>query len=211
MLDQKPAPGAPAAAAAQPAAPAATSSPAADITANLPMNVTVTSHIPMERVNAVQYSTVTVKNGRSKEVDVLPYTVTKIDFFCVKRPTDRKIPQGYLKCKFGSSESSSSVGGGGGYEAYEKKETGKKVETEKEKEKEKEKDREREKREEEMMMAYAKHRGGSTDSDYIPLDTDLVLIGRSLIKQVGDVHSVQFFNEHDEEVVLTIYVGYDTT
>ncbi len=61
------------------------------------------------------------------------------------------------------------------------------------------------------MMAYAKHRGGSTDSDYIPLDTDLVLIGRSLIKQVGDVHSVQFFNEHDEEVVLTIYVGYDTT
>ncbi len=120
MVDQKPAPGAPAAAAQPAAPPAAPPLSAANITVNLPMNMTVTSHIPMDRVNAVQYSTVSVKNGRSKEVDVLPYTVTKIDFFCVQRPTDRKIPQGYLKCKFGSSESSSSAGSSSGYEAYEK-------------------------------------------------------------------------------------------
>jgi hypothetical protein len=177
------------------AAPASNPTPAnvppagtATVSINLPPNVSVTSSIQL-RINATQYIPVTIKHAKPKEVEVLPNSIKNIDFFCIQLDPNVKIPPGHLKCKLGSTS--------GGYipEVSSYRDIARKEEKKEEKKEERREEKEREKE----------------NLELIDLTTDLVIIGRSLIRQVGGVNSVTFYNEHDEDVDVTIYVGYDTS
>ena len=116
-------------------------------------------------------------------------SVHRIDFLCIQLDSASLASlsgRHLIRCRFGSFDKEDED------EEFRREELRREVEKKKES---------KEQREEEEEIEDAK---------WINLDTHLFLLGRSLIRQLGNVHTVTFKNHHDEDVKLTIYVGYES-
>ena len=197
----------------------APSTPKVQIVATLPNNQIVNSTIAIS-AQASQYIPVTIKPRATKRIDILSPSIHKVDFISIILDPSNKPPSNSpLYCVFGSE------GFGRDDDDYYREnkiehhrnkrdndDKGSEVEERIEiDEREEKRSGGREEREERRFVDEMdeRRRGSYRHNPHILLDQDLVIIGRPLIKLIGNVNTVTFHSNYDEDVKVTIYVGYE--
>ncbi len=199
----------------------APTNPKVQVVATLPNNQIVNSTIAIS-AQASQYIPVTIKPRATKRIDILSPSIHKVDFISIILDPSNKPPSNSpLYCVFGN-EGFGRDDDDYYYEEGRREHHRGRRDDDNDKESKLEERIERDEKEEKRIEAredrdekrYKEDRdenrhGSYRHNPHIILDQDLVIIGRPLIKLIGNVNTVTFHSNYDEDIKVTIYVGYE--